>query len=78
MTDKQTASGKGKSRVEIATKARDRAKEKLAMCEKRLADAIAKEKGRAGKKKEKEEKKKERARKALRDIGLDKQADAIK
>jgi len=69
MTTKQETSGKGKSRVEIAEEARDRAKGKLDLCEERLAKAIKDEKGRAKGKKEKEKKKKERAREALRKIG---------
>lgn len=66
---KKEKSGKGKSRVEIATEARDRATQKLADCEKRLTKAVKDEKGRAKGKKEKEEKKKERAKDALRKIG---------
>ena len=66
---KQEKSGKGKSRVVIATEARDRATEKLVLCEKRLAEAIKKEKERAKGKKEKEGKKKERAKNALKAIG---------
>lgn len=67
--EKEEKSGKGKSRVTIATEARDRAAQKLADCETRLKKAIKGEKGRAKGKKEKEEKRKERARESLRKIG---------
>lgn len=66
---KQEASGKGKSRVMIATEVRDKAVEKLAGCEKRLIEAIEAEKVGKAKKQEKEKGKKERAKRALEALG---------
>ena len=64
-------SGKGKSRVEIATAARDRARTNLENCERRLTDAIEAEKANAGKTEAKAKGQRDRAIASLVKMGMD-------